>query len=390
LSRPGSRDPEVVVATGSRGKLREIRAILGDARVSLRPLADFPDLRMPEEGDDYTANAIEKARAAARATGLPALADDSGLEVDALAGRPGAHSARYGGPGLDDAGRVECLLREIAGCDGATRAARFVCVAALALPDGGVETARGECVGTILPAPVGHAGFGYDPVFLPHGEGVSMAELPAARKNEISHRGMALRALRAALERATAGGVRVKPTSFLLIRHAESVWNAEDRWQGQADPPLSERGIAQAEALARNLAGEVADQLLSSDLRRAWQTAEILGRALGVAPRSDPRLRELDVGRWAGLTRGEIEARDSSDLGRFEAGDPEVRAGGAESRSEIRRRVRQAFRSLAEQWPGARLIVVTHLGVVRALLPESELANAASVSLSSVDLPARE
>src|SRR5262249_11936266 len=141
-------DPELVVATGNPGKLREIRELLADAGVSLRSLADFPALRMPEEGDDYAANAIAKARAVARATGLPALADDSGLEVDALAGRPGPRSARYGGPDLDDAGRVALLLQELAGAR--VRSARFVCVAALSAPDGAIEIARGECAGEIL------------------------------------------------------------------------------------------------------------------------------------------------------------------------------------------------------------------------------------------------
>src|SRR5262249_9520065 len=131
-----------------------------------------------------------------------------------------------------------------------------------------------------------------------------------------------------------------------------------------------------------------ADALLCSDLGRACQTAEILGRALGLAPRSDPRLRELDVGCWGGLTRAEIAARDPESLQRFEAEDPAVRAGGAESRAEIRARARAAFRALARQHPGARVIVVTHLGVVRALRPGVELANAEMLSISSDELPA--
>jgi broad specificity phosphatase PhoE len=138
------------------------------------------------------------------------------------------------------------------------------------------------------------------------------------------------------------------------------------------------------------LAREPADALLSSDLRRAWQTAEILGRALGLVPRPDPRLRELDVGRWAGLTRSEIAALDPELLRRFEAEDIAVRAGGGESRAEIRARVRAAFRALAQEHPGARLVVITHLGVVRALRPGVVLANAETVSLSADDLPAPE
>jgi XTP/dITP diphosphohydrolase len=371
----------IVVATGNAGKLREIREILADARLSLHSLADHPRVEMPEEGNDYAANAAAKACAAARATGLPALADDSGLEVDALAGRPGPRSARYGGPDLDDAGRVALLLREIGQSGATARGARFVCVAALATPAGAVEIARGECAGVILAAPRGAGGFGYDPVFQPDGETLSMAELRAARKNEISHRARAVRALRDAIARAAT------PATFLLVRHAESVWNAAERWQGQADPPLSERGAAQAEALARKLAGTRVDALLCSDLRRAQETAQILGRALGLDPRPDPRLRELDVGRWAGLTRSEILALDPDLLPRFEAEEPDVCAGGAESRVQIRARVRRAFRELAHEHAGRHLLVVTHLGVVRALRPGTLLENAESVSLSANEIP---
>jgi XTP/dITP diphosphohydrolase len=383
LSDPRAGDRALVVATGNPGKLREFREILADARVALRSLAEFPALRMPEEGDEYAENAIAKARVLARATGLPAIADDSGLEVDALGGRPGPQSARYGGARLDDAGRLALLLREIAATGSSGRGARFVCVAALATPDGEVATARGECSGEILATPRGVGGFGYDPVFRAQGEAVSMAELPAERKNQISHRARAVRALRAAIARATSGA----PAGFLLIRHAESIWNAEERWQGQADPPLSPRGVAQAEEIAKALAQERADALLCSDLRRAGQTAEIVGRALGLVPRPDPRLRELDVGCWAGLTRGEILERDPELLRRFEAEDPDVRAGGGETRAEIRRRVRGAFRALAEQHRGARILVVTHLGVVRALRPGTELRNAESVWLSTDQIP---
>jgi len=195
---------EVVVATSNPGKQREIREILGDVPVAFRSLADFPDVRMPEEGDDYAENAAVKARVVARATGQLAVADDSGLEVDGLGGRPGPHSARYGGPDLDDAGRVTHLLRELEGLDGAARRARFVCVAALAEPDGAVVTARGECAGIILDAPHGAGGFGYDPVFESSEAGVAMAELTPEAKNRISHRARAFRGLRDALVRAAA------------------------------------------------------------------------------------------------------------------------------------------------------------------------------------------
>lgn len=196
---------ELVLASSNRGKLREIAAILAEAsgaRLRLRPLSDFPDVRLPPEGDDYAANARAKARTVAAATGLPALADDSGLEVEALDGAPGPRSARYGGPRLDDAGRCAHLLAALEGLPAPRRAARFVCVAVLAWPDGSATVARGECPGHILEAPRGRGGFGYDPVFAVAGRDISMAELPAVEKDALSHRGRAFRALLPALERA--------------------------------------------------------------------------------------------------------------------------------------------------------------------------------------------
>lgn len=198
----GPGRPRVAVATSNPGKLREIREILGGVCVELVGLEDLPPVRFCEEGEDYEANARAKALSAAEQTGLPALAEDSGLEVDGLSGAPGPRSARYGGSGLDDAGRVARLLRELRGSAAAARCARFVCWAALASPDGRVETARGQCPGHILEKPVGRAGFGYDPVFAPEGEGGrSMAQLSAAEKNRISHRARALRGLAEALAR---------------------------------------------------------------------------------------------------------------------------------------------------------------------------------------------
>jgi XTP/dITP diphosphohydrolase len=185
----------LVVATGNAGKLREIRALLEAEPVELVGLAELPAVDLPEEGDDYRANAIAKARAAALQLGEPAVADDSGLEVAALDGRPGPHSARYGGPGLDDAGRVERLLRELEGVPAERRGARFVCHVALVLPDGATEATVGVCEGSIRERPTGGGGFGYDPVFQPVGEAGSMAELAPERKNEISHRARAFAAL---------------------------------------------------------------------------------------------------------------------------------------------------------------------------------------------------
>jgi len=190
--------PELLLATSNPGKLRELREILGDRRARLRDLGDFRPVAFPEERDDYARNAIAKARAAAAATGLPALADDSGLEVAGLGGAPGPRSARFGGAGLDAAERTAALLEALKPHRGPAREARFVCVVALATPDGRVATARGECPGRILEAPRGSRGFGYDPVF-ELATGAAMAELSPAEKNAVSHRARALRSLAAAL-----------------------------------------------------------------------------------------------------------------------------------------------------------------------------------------------
>ncbi len=181
-----------MLASGNAGKQKEIAAILaGDEILSL---AAFPAIVLPEEGDDYEQNACTKARTVALATGLPSLADDSGLEVDALGGRPGVFSARYGGPGLDDRARMERLLEALSDV-AEPRVARFVCLAACALPDGRTFTARGLCEGRILRSPRGEGGFGYDPIFAPQSSDRTCAELDPAEKDRISHRGEAFRAL---------------------------------------------------------------------------------------------------------------------------------------------------------------------------------------------------
>ena len=189
----------IVLASSNPGKLREFEALLGGFGVMLRIASAAELAALPEEGGEYEANAVAKAQAVARASGLPALADDSGLEVDGLGGAPGPHSARFGGPGLGDAERAQRLLAALSERPGTSRKARFVCVAAFARPDGECWTRRGECPGLILEAPRGSGGFGYDPVFQPEGHAVSMAELDPAAKHALSHRGHALRALVRAL-----------------------------------------------------------------------------------------------------------------------------------------------------------------------------------------------
>jgi XTP/dITP diphosphohydrolase len=195
VSSPPAANFEVVLASSNPGKLSEIRDILCDLPLAIRPLSDFPGVILPDEGEDYEDNAIAKARAAADFVGRVALADDSGLEVFGLGGAPGPLSARFGGPGLDDARRIDALLRALGSLTGEQRRARFVCIAALATPDGELVTARGECTGHILDAPRGCSGFGYDPVFQIEGSGLAMAEIPASEKNRISHRAQAFTAL---------------------------------------------------------------------------------------------------------------------------------------------------------------------------------------------------
>ena len=146
------------VASGNAGKVREIAGLLAACPLEVAPLPPDHGIAFPEEGDDYTANAIAKAKAVAAALGAPAVADDSGLEVDALGGGPGPRSARYGGPGLDDAGRVARLLAALEGVPVASRGARFYCVAACALPDGRSVTAAGECPGRIATGRRGRGG----------------------------------------------------------------------------------------------------------------------------------------------------------------------------------------------------------------------------------------
>jgi XTP/dITP diphosphohydrolase len=186
----------IVLATRNAGKARELTVLLHGISERIESLAAYPDVDLPPEiGSTYRENAIAKARAVHEALALPAVGDDSGLEVDALQGAPGLHSARFAGPGADDQSNNERLLRELAGVASERRTARFRCVLALVRGPGDVVVAEGVCEGRILEAPRGHAGFGYDPLFLPDGESLTFAELPPDRKNRISHRARAAAAL---------------------------------------------------------------------------------------------------------------------------------------------------------------------------------------------------
>lgn len=188
-----------VIATNNAHKLREIRAILGNDSRAFLSMEETHIHTDPEEtGATFEENALIKARAACAASGLPAMADDSGICVDALNGAPGIHSARYC-PGTDRE-RTEFLLKNMEAVPDGQRQGRFVSVIACVYPDGTEFTVRGECEGVILREIRGEGGFGYDPVFFSPGDGCTFAEMPQARKNEISHRARALAAMKAALE----------------------------------------------------------------------------------------------------------------------------------------------------------------------------------------------
>ena len=192
LRRPG----KIVMASSNAGKLREIASILGDLGIAVVPQSDFNVDDADETGATFVENALIKARHAAKATGLAAIADDSGLAVDALNGRPGVYSARYAGADADDEKNIDKLLAELDGLADEQRGAAFHCAACLVLPDEPeVIVAEGEWRGRILRARRGDAGFGYDPVFFDPELGCSSAQLSAAQKNARSHRGQAFREL---------------------------------------------------------------------------------------------------------------------------------------------------------------------------------------------------
>jgi XTP/dITP diphosphohydrolase len=192
---------ELCVGTANRGKQRELVELLADWPCRLTLPQDLGlDLDVEETGRTFAENAAQKALAYAEAAGMPTLADDSGLEVDALGGAPGVYSARYAGPGASDEDRYRKLLAALAETPPERRTARFRCAVAIARPEGQVEIAEGKCEGTITFGPRGEHGFGYDPVFYVPAFDRTMAELPAETKNRVSHRARALQAARPLLD----------------------------------------------------------------------------------------------------------------------------------------------------------------------------------------------
>ena len=197
---------KLLVATHNPGKVREYQTLLAGLPLEVTYLdAEGITLEVEETGHTFAENAVLKATTYARTSGLWTWADDSGLEVDALDGAPGVYSARYGGPGASDADRYRKLLDALTGVPWAVRTARFRCVVALATPAGDVQTADGACEGIIAFGPAGSNGFGYDPVFYLPERGLTMAQLPAETKHEISHRGRASRAAETLLEAMLRG-----------------------------------------------------------------------------------------------------------------------------------------------------------------------------------------
>ena len=174
---------------------------------------------------------------------------------------------------------------------------------------------------------------------------------------------------------------------LLCIRHAQSTWNALGRWQGQADPPLSDAGRLEAEVLAARLSREERPlALVTSDLRRARETAAVLGAALGLEPEPASALREIEIGCWSGRATEEIARTWPEEYARFRAGDPELCLGGGESRRALRERALGAVRALEARFGASEIVLVTHLGWLRALHPGLELPNAGTLWLESAAL----
>ncbi len=191
---------EVIIATKNAGKAKEFEHIFSQYNIIVKSLLDFEEIDdIVEDGETFEENALIKARAIAKQFNQVVIADDSGLEVDALEGRPGVYSARYAGENRDDQANIDKVLRELEGTPEEKRSARFVCVLALVTPEGDESVVRGTCEGQILTQCIGNEGFGYDPIFyLPELE-KTMAQIPKSKKNVLSHRADAFMKLKEVL-----------------------------------------------------------------------------------------------------------------------------------------------------------------------------------------------
>ncbi len=190
----------ILLATHNKHKAEELRALLRDTEMEVLTLDAFPHVgNIAEDRDTIEGNALKKAREVYRLTSLPSLADDTGLEVDALGGKPGVYSSRFAGPQATYADNVAKLLKELRGVPASQRTARFRCVLAFVAPSNVERIVEGVCSGMITEEPRGTGGFGYDPVFLPHGYHLTFAEMSMEVKNTISHRARALREMKSVL-----------------------------------------------------------------------------------------------------------------------------------------------------------------------------------------------
>ncbi|MDH3975464.1 MAG: XTP/dITP diphosphatase [Deltaproteobacteria bacterium] len=188
---------DIILATKNKGKVRELERLLADLDINILPMTDFPEVgHIEESGETFEENALIKAREVAKITGHIAMADDSGLAVDALDGRPGVYSARYAGLGAGDEANNRKLIEDLKGVSGDKRSAAFICCMAVAGPSGKSMTAHGKCEGLIRDVPSGNGGFGYDPLFYVEDYRCTMAELSPDVKNQISHRGRAVAELK--------------------------------------------------------------------------------------------------------------------------------------------------------------------------------------------------
>jgi len=198
---------DIILATKNPGKIEELKALLADMEVNVLSLRDFPDMpEIEETGVTFAENAEIKANTVARITGKLTLADDSGLEVDALGGRPGVLSSRFGGPDASDRDKYLRILELLEGIPDEKRSARFRAAVAVATPGGETTIVAGTCEGRIAHGPSGESGFGYDPIFFIPELGLTMAEVPSDVKNRISHRARAMQSARRILERYLATG----------------------------------------------------------------------------------------------------------------------------------------------------------------------------------------
>lgn len=186
----------IVIATKNRGKLKEFKEMLSDIPVNILSLCDFPDIEVEENGKTFDENALIKAKKVVQLTGTAALSDDSGLEVEALEGRPGVHTARFAGPFASDRENIEKLLNELKGVPAEKRKARFVCCLCFVLPDGRIIIEHGYLEGFITFEPRGTMGFGYDPVFFVPELGKTLAEATLEEKNAVSHRARAMQKMK--------------------------------------------------------------------------------------------------------------------------------------------------------------------------------------------------